>query len=38
MAKASGLELLKKSERNPLITSTFGTGELISHAIKVQNA
>lgn len=37
MAKASGLELLQKSERNPLKTSTFGTGELIAHAIKVHN-
>ena len=33
MAKASGLELLKKSERNPLITSTFGTGQLILNAL-----
>lgn len=29
MACASGLPLLKPEERNPLITSTFGTGELI---------
>ncbi len=34
MAAASGIELLKASEKNPLITSTFGTGELILHAIK----
>jgi glycerate kinase len=33
MAAASGLELLKPDERNPLITSTYGTGELIKHAI-----
>ncbi|NLD88537.1 MAG: glycerate kinase [Clostridiales bacterium] len=33
MAKASGLELLKKEEYNPLITSTRGTGELILSAI-----
>ncbi len=29
MAKASGLELLKEKDRNPLRTSTYGTGELI---------
>lgn len=29
MATASGLRLLKTEERNPLKTSTFGTGELI---------
>jgi glycerate 2-kinase len=34
MARASGIELLKKSERNALKTSTFGTGELILDAIK----
>ncbi len=34
MAAASGLELLKPGERNPWITSTFGTGELILHAIQ----
>jgi len=33
MAAASGLPLLAKSERNPLITSTFGTGELILHIL-----
>tara|TARA_R110002049_G_scaffold9962_2_gene49672 strand:- start:46821 stop:47960 length:1140 start_codon:yes stop_codon:yes gene_type:complete len=33
MAKASGLELLKEEEKNPLITSTFGTGQLIKHAL-----
>lgn len=33
MATASGLELLKKSERNPLITSTYGTGQLIMDAL-----
>ena len=33
MAKASGLMLLKPEEYNPEITSTFGTGELIKHAI-----
>ncbi len=34
MATASGLELLKKSERNPLSTSTYGTGELIRDALE----
>ena len=29
MSSASGLTLLKPEERNPLIASTFGTGELI---------
>lgn len=33
MAKASGLELLKPSERNPLKTTTYGTGELIKDAL-----
>ncbi len=33
MAAASGLELLSGSERDPWITSTYGTGELIAGAI-----
>jgi len=33
MATASGLELLKNYERNPLITSTYGTGQLIKDAL-----
>jgi glycerate 2-kinase len=33
MARASGLELLKESERSPLITSTYGTGQLIADAL-----
>lgn len=33
MAKASGLELLKEAEKNPLLTSTFGTGQLIKDAL-----
>jgi glycerate kinase len=33
MAAASGLPLLHANERNPLVTSTYGTGELILHAI-----
>ena len=34
MAAASGLELLESGERNPWITSTFGTGELIHQALE----
>ncbi|WP_297795447.1 glycerate kinase [uncultured Eudoraea sp.] len=33
LAKASGLELLKKEERNPLLTSTKGTGIQIKDAV-----
>src|SRR5690606_9432450 len=33
LAQASGLSLLKDHERNPLITTTYGTGELIRHAL-----
>ncbi len=33
MAAASGLLLLSEQERNPLLTSTFGTGVQIKHAI-----
>ena len=33
MATASGLMLLKDDERNPLLTTTLGTGELISDAL-----
>ena len=32
MATASGLQLLKQAERNPLLTSTIGTGELLADA------
>ncbi len=34
MSRASGIELLKTKERNPYLTSTFGTGELILDAIE----
>jgi len=34
MAAASGLPLLTEQERNPLLTSTIGTGELIFDALK----
>jgi glycerate kinase len=33
MAAASGLALLSSGERNPLLTSTFGTGEVIKDAL-----
>lgn len=33
MAAASGLPLLKDDERNPLYTTTYGTGELIKKAL-----
>ncbi|MGD1045515.1 MAG: glycerate kinase [Bacteroidota bacterium] len=34
MAAVSGLLLLKKEERNPLDTTTYGTGQLIRHALE----
>ncbi|WP_207422932.1 glycerate kinase [Desertivirga brevis] len=34
MAKASGLLLLNSGERNPALTSSYGTGELIKDAIQ----
>ncbi len=34
MAKASGLQLLNEYERNPCLTSTYGTGEMILDAIE----
>ena len=34
MARASGIELLKQNERNCLITSTYGTGQLINNALE----
>lgn len=34
MAAASGLPLLSPEERNPLLTSTYGTGQLIAHALQ----
>ncbi len=34
MAAASGLALLKPRERNPMVTTTYGTGELIRHALR----
>lgn len=34
MAKASGLKLVPPGQRNPLIATTRGTGELIAHAYR----
>ncbi len=34
LSAASGLPLLTESERNPLYTSTYGTGELIADALR----
>ncbi len=34
MANASGIRLLKRDELNPLQTTSYGTGELIKHAIE----
>jgi glycerate kinase len=33
MAQASGLVLLKPEQRNPLVTTTYGTGELLADAM-----
>ena len=33
MAAASGLPLISENEKNPMIASTYGTGELIKHAL-----
>lgn len=33
MANASGLRLLNKDELNPMLVSSYGTGELIKHAL-----
>ena len=33
MAEASGLTLISETERSPLHTTTYGTGELIRHAL-----
>ncbi|WP_432664349.1 glycerate kinase [Wukongibacter baidiensis] len=33
MASASGLPLVPKDKRNPMITTTFGTGELVQEAL-----
>jgi glycerate kinase len=33
MAAASGLELVPPAQRNPLLTTSYGTGQLIRHAL-----
>ena len=33
MAKANGIHLLETSQRNPMLTSTYGTGEMIRQAL-----
>lgn len=33
MAQASGLSLVDHDDRNPLVTTSYGTGELIHHAL-----
>lgn len=35
VAKSSGITLLKEQEKNPLVANTFGTGELILHALNL---
>src|SRR5207248_882454 len=35
MSAASGLALLKPQDRNPLYTTTFGTGELLNAAVEM---
>ena len=40
MASASGIELIERSERNPMQTTTYGTGELLKYLItekKIRN-
>ena len=34
MASAAGITLIDEAERNPLLTTTYGVGELITHAIR----
>lgn len=34
MSEASGINLINKEERNPLLTHTYGTGQLIVHCIE----
>lgn len=34
MAAAAGITLIDAEQRNPLLTTTYGVGELIAHAIK----
>ena len=34
MAKANGIHLVKANGRNPLLTSTYGTGQMILSALE----
>ena len=34
MARASGLTLLTRDERNPMVATTYGTGQLVADAVK----
>lgn len=34
MAKANGIHLLEPTQRNPLLTTTLGTGQMIRHALE----
>lgn len=34
MAQASGLTLLRKEERNPMVTTSYGTGQLVADAVR----
>ena len=34
MAKASGLTLLAKEERNPMVATSYGTGQLVADAVR----
>ncbi len=34
MAQASGLALLRKEERNPMVATSYGTGQLVADAVK----
>ena len=34
MAAASGIQFINEQTRNPLVTTTFGTGQLIEAAVK----
>ena len=35
MSRASGLTLLNEDERNPMLTSTFGTGQMVADALSI---
>ncbi len=37
MASASGIELISSEERNPMKTTTYGTGELLAYLAKEKN-